>query len=135
MPTDVPLRDHRVRYRRTDKGRAKGHDDDCPKEAMRMRPVDTPPFYAAGIGAAITGTRGGVKINADMQVLDKKGRVIPVCVPGGEARGKSDVTQPGPLVLGLGGPRRPGRSRVRQAGPVLLTKCIPLRSGNDRRQR
>jgi fumarate reductase flavoprotein subunit len=56
---------------------ARGHDDDCLKEAMWMRPVDTPPFYAAGIGAAITGTRGGVKINADMQVLDKKGRVIP----------------------------------------------------------
>ena len=56
---------------------AKGHDDDCLKEAMWMQPIDTPPFYAAGIGAAITGTRGGVKINADMQVLDKKGRIIP----------------------------------------------------------
>jgi fumarate reductase flavoprotein subunit len=56
---------------------AGGHDDDCLKEAMWMQPIDTPPFYAAGIGAAITGTRGGVKINADMQVLDKRGRVIP----------------------------------------------------------
>jgi predicted oxidoreductase len=56
---------------------AKGHDDDCLKEAVWMQPVDTPPFYAAGIGAAITGTRGGVKINADMQVLNKKGRIIP----------------------------------------------------------
>jgi fumarate reductase flavoprotein subunit len=56
---------------------AKGHDDDCLKEPMWMQPLDTPPFYAAGIGAAITGTRGGVKINPDMQVLDKKGRAIP----------------------------------------------------------
>jgi succinate dehydrogenase/fumarate reductase flavoprotein subunit len=55
----------------------KGHDDDCLKEPMWMQPLDTPPYYAAGIGAAITGTRGGVKVNADMQVLDKKGRVIP----------------------------------------------------------
>jgi succinate dehydrogenase/fumarate reductase flavoprotein subunit len=56
---------------------AQGHDDDCLKEAMWMQPIDTPPFYAAGIGAAITGTRGGVKVNAHMQVLNKKGRVIP----------------------------------------------------------
>lgn len=56
---------------------AKGHDDDCLKEAEWMRPIDTPPFYAAGIGAAITSTRGGLKINADMQVLDKKGVAIP----------------------------------------------------------
>ena len=51
-----------------------------------MQPVDTPPFYAAGIGAAITGTRGGVKINADMQVLNKKGRVIPGPVRSGQQR-------------------------------------------------
>lgn len=56
---------------------AKGHDDDCFKEPLWMQPIDTPPFYAAGIGAAITGTRGGVKVNTNMQVLDKKGRVIP----------------------------------------------------------
>jgi fumarate reductase flavoprotein subunit len=55
---------------------AKGHDDDCLKEPMWMQSIDTPPFYAAGIGAAITGTRGGVKVNVDMQVLDKRGRVI-----------------------------------------------------------
>jgi succinate dehydrogenase/fumarate reductase flavoprotein subunit len=56
---------------------AKGYDEDCLKEAMWMQPLDTPPYYAAGIGAAITSTRGGVKINANMQVLDKKGAVIP----------------------------------------------------------
>ena len=56
---------------------AKGHDDDCLKEPEWMQPIDTPPFYAAGIGAAITSTRGGLKINADMQVLDRKGLVIP----------------------------------------------------------
>jgi fumarate reductase flavoprotein subunit len=56
---------------------AKGHDDDCFKEAVWIQPLDTPPHHAAGIGAAITGTRGGVKVNNDMQVVDKKGRVIP----------------------------------------------------------
>jgi fumarate reductase flavoprotein subunit len=74
---DVPaqnLLDTVARYNELCAG---GHDDDCLKEAMWMQPLDTPPFYAAGIGAAITGTRGGVKINADMQVLHTQGRVIP----------------------------------------------------------
>jgi len=56
---------------------AKGRDEDCFKEPEWLKPLDTPPFYAAGIGAAITGTRGGVKVNPDMQVLDKRGRAIP----------------------------------------------------------
>ncbi|MCL5736580.1 MAG: FAD-dependent oxidoreductase [Actinobacteria bacterium] len=73
----VPINNLRATIARYNELCAKGHDDDCLKEAIWMRPIDTPPFYAAGIGAAITGTRGGVKINADMQVLDKKGLVIP----------------------------------------------------------
>ena len=38
-----------------------------------MQPLDTPPFYAGGIGAAITGTCGGVKVKTDMQVVATKG--------------------------------------------------------------
>ena len=74
---DVPAENLEATVARYNELCAKGHDDDCLKEAVWMQPIDTPPFYAAGIGAAITGTRGGVKINADMQVLDKRGRVIP----------------------------------------------------------
>jgi fumarate reductase flavoprotein subunit len=74
---DVPAENLKATVARYNELCARGHDDDCLKEAAWMKPIDTPPFYAAGIGAAITGTRGGVKINADMQVLDKKGRVIP----------------------------------------------------------
>jgi succinate dehydrogenase/fumarate reductase flavoprotein subunit len=74
---DVPAGNLKATVARYNELCARGHDDDCLKEAMWMQPIDTPPFYAAGIGAAITGTRGGVKINADMQVLDRRGRVIP----------------------------------------------------------
>lgn len=74
---DVPVENLLATVARYNELCAKGHDDDCLKEPLWLQPVDTPPFYAAGIGAAITGTRGGVKINADMQVLNKRGRVIP----------------------------------------------------------
>jgi len=73
---EVPPKNLQTTVARYNELCSKGHDDDCLKEAMWMQPIDTPPFYAAGIGAAITGTRGGVKVNANMQVLDKKGRVI-----------------------------------------------------------
>ncbi len=74
---DVPAENLLATVARYNELCSTGHDDDCLKESMWMQPVDTPPFYAAGIGAAITGTRGGVKVNPDMQVLDKKGRIIP----------------------------------------------------------
>ncbi len=74
---DMPVENLLATVARYNELCAKGHDDDCLKEPAWMQPLDTPPYYAAGIGAAITGTRGGVKINPDMQVLDKKGRSIP----------------------------------------------------------
>ena len=83
---DMPVENLLATVARYNELCAKGHDDDCLKEPAWMQPLDTPPFYAAGIGAAITGTRGGVKINADMQVLDKKGRVDPGAVRGGQQR-------------------------------------------------
>jgi fumarate reductase flavoprotein subunit len=74
---EVPFDNLKATIARYNELCAKGHDDDCLKEAVWMQPIDTPPFYGAGIGAAITSTRGGLKINADMQVLDRKGLVIP----------------------------------------------------------
>jgi hypothetical protein len=74
---EVPIDNLKATITRYNELCAKGYDDDCLKEAMWMKPLDAPPFYAAGIGAAITSTRGGLKINANMQVLDKKGLVIP----------------------------------------------------------
>jgi succinate dehydrogenase/fumarate reductase flavoprotein subunit len=73
----VPVENLKATVARYNELCAKGYDDDCLKETAWMQPLDTPPFYAAGIGAAITSTRGGLKINSDMQVLDKKGRPIP----------------------------------------------------------
>jgi succinate dehydrogenase/fumarate reductase flavoprotein subunit len=75
--TDMPVENLLATVARYNEMCTKGHDDDCLKEPVWLQPVDTPPYYAAGIGAAITGTRGGVKINPDMQVLNKKGRIIP----------------------------------------------------------
>jgi len=74
---DVPPKTLKATVDRYNELCARGRDEDCFKEPEWMRPIDTPPFYAAGIGAAITGTRGGVKVDLDMQVVDKKGRVIP----------------------------------------------------------
>lgn len=55
---------------------AKGVDEDYGKEAHRMTPVDTAPFYGIRTGAWHLTTLNGCRINTDMQVLDKNGEPI-----------------------------------------------------------
>lgn len=55
---------------------AKGVDEDYGKEAHRMTPVDTAPFYGIRTGAWHLTTLNGCRINTDMQVLDKDGEPI-----------------------------------------------------------
>ena len=63
--TDMPVENLLATVARYNEMCAKGHDDDCLKEPVWLQPVDTPPFYAAGIGAAITGTGGLTKLGSN----------------------------------------------------------------------
>lgn len=55
----------------------KGFDEDFYKRADCMTTIEKAPFYAAHISMALLVTLGGLKINEEMQVLDKKNKPIP----------------------------------------------------------
>lgn len=55
---------------------AAGKDTDYGKEAHRLTPVDTAPFYGVRTGAWHLTTLDGCRINTDMQVLREDGTVI-----------------------------------------------------------
>lgn len=59
-------------------------------------PIDEPPYYGAKIGGHIFTTKCGVRINKDMQVIDKTGAVIPGLYAGwhtaGGANGENNVS-------------------------------------------
>jgi fumarate reductase flavoprotein subunit len=55
----------------------KGHDDLFAKDPKYLRPLKGPRFYAAKTRTVFLGTLGGIKINHRMEVIDKKGKVIP----------------------------------------------------------
>ena len=54
----------------------KGVDEDYGKEAHRMTPVDTAPFYGIRTAAWHLTTLSGVRINTDMQVIRPDGTPI-----------------------------------------------------------
>lgn len=55
----------------------KGFDEDFYKRRDCMTTIEKPPFYAAHISIALLVTLGGLKINENMQVLDKNKKIIP----------------------------------------------------------
>ena len=55
----------------------KGHDDLFAKDPKYLRPLKGPKFYAVKARTVFLGTLGGIKINHNMEVVDKKGKVIP----------------------------------------------------------
>ncbi len=56
---------------------AKGRDPDHGKDAAWMTPVDTPPYYVAGMGMAQCITRGGVHVDREQRAINKEtGRTI-----------------------------------------------------------
>jgi hypothetical protein len=61
-------------------------DEDFGKPAPRFK-IEKPPFYAAWATPVIHDTRAGLRINANCQVLDFHGRVIPGLYCGGESAG------------------------------------------------
>ncbi len=67
---------------------AAGHDSDFFKDPQWLRPIATPPFYAARVRPAVicwTGT--GLRIDAQARVLDRAGRPIPGLFAAGETTG------------------------------------------------
>ncbi|WP_255467196.1 FAD-binding protein [Raoultibacter phocaeensis] len=65
----------------------KQDDEDYGKEAFRLSGIHTPPFYGCWFGGSILTTLDGLKINADMQVLDKKMEPIAGLYAAGDCSG------------------------------------------------
>jgi fumarate reductase flavoprotein subunit len=55
----------------------KGRDELFAKDPRYLRPIKGPKFYAVRARTAFLGTLGGIKINHRLEVIDKKGNVIP----------------------------------------------------------
>ncbi|MFM9883185.1 MAG: FAD-binding protein [Burkholderiales bacterium] len=58
-----------------------------PAKSHFSRPIDKPPYFAFPIMAANCFTFGGVKVNANAQVLTQDGHVIPGLYAAGETMG------------------------------------------------
>jgi fumarate reductase flavoprotein subunit len=56
---------------------AKGHDDLFAKDPKYLWPLKGPKYYAVRVSTLFLGTLGGIKINHEAEVVDKKDRVIP----------------------------------------------------------
>ncbi|HML41015.1 MAG TPA: FAD-dependent oxidoreductase [Bellilinea sp.] len=54
-----------------------GADDQYAKEAHFLYPIETGPFYAMKVGAAMLVMVGGLRINTDLQCIDADGNGIP----------------------------------------------------------
>ncbi len=79
----------------------KGEDEDYGKEAHRLTPVDTAPFYGARVGAWHLTTLNGCRINTDMQVLDTDGNPIEGLYASGDCTGGFFATTYPNLFTGL----------------------------------
>ena len=80
---------------------AKGHDDLFAKNPKYLQPLKGPVYYALRVHTVFLGTKGGIKINHRMEVVDKKGKSIPGLYAGGfDAGGAWGDTYP--IVHGSG---------------------------------
>ena len=57
--------------------RASGGEFDPPRSGTMAAPLATPPFHAAPLCAGITGTMGGIEIDADAHALRRDGSPFP----------------------------------------------------------
>nr|WP_321270346.1 flavocytochrome c [uncultured Tolumonas sp.] len=65
----------------------KQHDEDFGRTTALRHPIHEGPFYAIRIAPGVHHTMGGVTINADTEVLDVNGNVIPGVFAAGEVAG------------------------------------------------
>jgi succinate dehydrogenase/fumarate reductase flavoprotein subunit len=63
-----------------------GTDEDFGKPRP-LHKIEKPPFYAAWATPVVHDTRAGLRINADCQVMDMRGEIIPGLYCGGESAG------------------------------------------------
>jgi len=61
----------------------KRKDEEFYKDPKFLRPVKRPPYYVTKLNPRALGTLGGIKINENCQVINKKGEVIPGLYAGG----------------------------------------------------
>lgn len=62
---------------------ATGHDRLFAKDRKFLRPLLGPEFYAVKARTLALGTKGGIRVNERLEVIDKKGAVIPGLYAGG----------------------------------------------------
>ena len=62
-------------------------DSDFGKEPYRMFPIEKGPYYGIILGGRLLATLDGLRINTNMQVIDKKGNAIPHLYAAGNASG------------------------------------------------
>ena len=55
---------------------ASGDDRKFLKNPMWLKPIDTPPYYVAGIGMGIECVRGGLTMDGKLRVIDAEGKAI-----------------------------------------------------------
>lgn len=79
-----------------------GEDLDFYKSPLWMTTIDTPPYYVSKHIVSVTSTRGGLKINDQMQVLDKKGLAIPGLYAAGNTAGSFYGNVYPPNIMGTG---------------------------------
>lgn len=80
----------------------KEHDELFAKHPKFLRPLVGPTYYAVRARTAFLGTKGGIKINENMEVVDKKGGVIPGLYAGGlDAGGMYGDSYPIQVASGL----------------------------------
>ena len=66
---------------------AAGDDEDFGKRRQCLSSLTEPPFYGVHAGTTLLVTMGGLKINANTEVLNEKGEVIPGLFAAGEVTG------------------------------------------------
>ncbi|MGB0622009.1 MAG: FAD-binding protein [Myxococcota bacterium] len=87
-----------------------------PDKGITLAPLEQAPFYGAEIAAADLGTCGGARVNANAQVLDPFGEVIPGLYASGNNAG---VGSPGTSYGGGGGTIGPAMTFAYLAGRAL----------------
>ncbi|MCR9093831.1 MAG: FAD-binding protein [bacterium] len=87
-----------------------------PDKAITLAPLEQAPFYGAQVAAADLGTCGGARVNANAQVLDPFGEVIPGLYASGNNAG---VGSPGTSYGGGGGTIGPAMTFAFLAGRAL----------------
>ena len=115
----IPAENLVATVERNNENAANGEDPDFGKEAFRLSPVDTAPFYGVRTTGYMLCTMDGIKIDTNMNALDNDGNVIEgLYVCGNDSGSFFAYTYPD-LVPGLAA----GRSATfaRRAGRIAAT--------------